>query len=74
MISSRKRRKKGQQYHEFVYKEKNNAGAMVIYEQHVYVNEHNMYLLTFGCEEGNYEKYKETGQEIMKSFKLTKNR
>lgn len=58
-------------FHHLVYSG-NHSGFDLVFEQYIWVIHKEAFVLTFTCEEKTRDKYKDTGQKVLNSFRLRK--
>ena len=59
-------------YHKLIYTGKQGA-LNLTFEQYYWVIDGNAYILTFTCEESQFDAYKTTGEKILNSFRWVEN-
>ena len=69
MILSERQRTGGREFHRFVYTGTQGIHGMR-FEQRCWIIEDKAYILTFGCEINQLDRYQSAGEEILNSFEL----
>ncbi|MEO0582050.1 MAG: PsbP-related protein [Bacteroidota bacterium] len=67
IISSERKEKDGQAYHQMIYTGKQGIFDLK-FEQHYWVKDNQAFVLTFTCEEKAFDAYQATGEKMLGSF------
>ena len=69
LVESKRHSENGKTFHKIIYT--GDQGVMKFkFQQYYWIQNEKAYILTFTCEAGQFDVYRETGEKIMNSFRL----